>query len=592
MIPGELKKRKQWVNWRSIERSGKATKVPFQPDGRPAKSSDPRTWSTFESLADGLIGFVFAQDDPYIGIDLDGCRNPETGKLDEWAREIVLRFGSYAEVSPSETGVKIFAISDSIWKAKNKVELDGAGHGGKKPGIEVYDCGRYFAVTGKALRGHTELVHSEDQLDWLAEKYAMQVTAFGIDGSDIPSSTPLVERAEKYLAKMEPAVAGQRGHDKCFKAACALVLGFGLSTDDAYGLLATTYNNRCDPPWNERELRHKVESANIQPGQRRYLADASPKEWSKIFVRAGDAPMLDDEETADDPVGVRRTLLHDAAMNHIEQVVDGEDDLFETGIPELDYAVGGGVAPGEMVIVAARPSHGKSAIALQMVHHANHCGIPAVVVSEEMSALALGKRTVQFATDVPNEHWKTKASDVLSDVESHFRERADTTIIESCGTADRVCQEVEKSVTESGAKVVVVDYVQLLAAKGGSRYEQVTAASQAMRRLASRLNIVLIVLAQLNRSIEDRKRFMPVMSDLKETGQLEQDADVIVFGVWPHRIDAANPSSEYQFFIGKNRNRAINSPGFKVIFEPSRQRMIEAATANFHSEFEEYGTHK
>jgi replicative DNA helicase len=85
---------------------------------------------------------------------------------------------------------------------------------------------------------------------------------------------------------------------------------------------------------------------------------------------------------------------------------------------------------------------------------------------------------------------------------------------------------------------------------------------------------VLVALCQLNREIEGRTKFVPQMSDLRDTGQLEQDADVIMFGVWPHRIDPKNDPYEYQFFIAKNRNRAINDPAVKVRFEPSRQMFL------------------
>ena len=590
-VPSELKQHRQWVNWKTIERSGKKTKIPIQPNGNPAKSTDPSTWVAFDELADGQIGFVFSQADPYIGIDLDGCMNPETQRLDKWAREIVLKFGTYAEVSPSGTGVKMFGISDSIWKHKNKIDIDGEGYNGKKPGIEVYDCGRYFAVTGKRLKGASLLCNVDDALGWIVEKYGMENTAFGVDGVDVPAETPVMERAAKYIAKMEAAISGQSGHNACFKVACALVQGFAMTTGEAFALMATDYNPRCEPPWSERELRHKVESAAKQPGQRGYLRDANPKEWSKIFVRTGDAPRIEDEPEPPKQSGPRRTLLRDAAMDCFENAISGGDALIDTGIPELDYAIGGGLAMGEMVIVAARPSHGKSCVALQMIHHATRNGLGAVVVSEEMSALALGKRTIQFASSVPTEHWKTSSTDVLSDLNHHFEQRKEAVILESCGSAERVCAEVEKIVGETGAKVVAVDYVQLLSAKGSSRYEQVTSASQQLRRLTNKLGIITIVLAQLNRCIEGRKSFVPVMSDLKETGQLEQDADVILFGVWPHRIDATKPAKEYQFYIGKNRNRAINRTGFNVMFEPSRQMMLEQPVEelpNYNNEFTEY----
>jgi KaiC/GvpD/RAD55 family RecA-like ATPase len=587
-IPDELKSRRQWVNWKTIERGGRKTKIPMQPNGKPASSTNSKTWSAFDELAKGPIGFVFTPDDPFIGIDLDGCRNSKTGKLDEWARKIVLTFGTYTEISPSGTGVKMFGRSAEPWEHRNKIEIDGPGYGGKKPGIEVYDCGRYFAVTGQRLQGMIDIRDLGEELEWLAKLHGMSQTQPVISGVGIKLDSPVIERASKYVEKMEPAISGSRGHDACFKAACVLVLGFCLSPDEAYSVLANEYNFRCSPPWSENELRHKIDSAAKQPGQRGYLRDADPGDWAKIHVRT---PPHDDIPELDDSRAIARTTLADATMNYLEHLVSGKEHLLETGIPELDYAIGGGVSPGEYVIIAARPSHGKSAISLQIVHHMTSNGIPAVIVSEEMSALAIGKRTIQYVTDVPEEHWRTRDQDVMSSLSHHFSARANAVVLESCGTVERVVDEVEKAVAEIGAGVVVIDYVQLLRSKGNSTYDQVSNASKEMRRMASRLGVVLIVLAQLSRKIEDRKIFVPMLSDLKESGQLEQDGDVILFGVWPHRIDNTKPKNEYQFYIGKNRNRAINVASFGVEFEPARQRLVEHSSENsrtYEGEFSEW----
>ena len=573
-IPEELKSRAQWVNWRIVQRSGKKTKIPMQPNGYAASSTDPKTWSSFDLLGPGLIGFVFSPDDPFIGIDLDGCRNPKTGKLDDWARDVVVRMNTYTEISPSKTGVKMFGTTNEIWKHKNKIEIDGAGHGGKKPGIEVYDCGRYFAITGERIKVNESIRCVDDALPWLVEAHKMNQTIYQIDGSEVRNESPVAERAAKYVAKMEPSISGSRGHDAAYKVACVLMLGFELPFSDALAIMAREFNNRCDPPWTEKELTHKLNSASKQPGQRGYLRDANTSDWSKIFVRTGPTP----EELEPEPEAVSRTSLESAALLYLEQLMDGHEYLVDTGIPDLDYALGGGVAPGEMVIIAARPSHGKSAISLQIVHHMTSNGIPAVIVSEEMSALAIGKRTIQFITEINEENWKQREDDVMSSLMQHFDHRAKTIILESCGTVERVVSEVEKAVEEIQAGVVVIDYVQLLASKGASRYDQVTHASQEMRRMASRLGVVVIVLAQLNRNIESRASFVPQSSDLKETGQLEQDADVIIFGVWPSRTNPEVEKSKYHLYVSKNRNRAINKGIVDLNFNAARQKLVEDAS--------------
>ncbi|MFP3868958.1 MAG: hypothetical protein ACLFUU_12515 [Desulfobacteraceae bacterium] len=117
-IPAELREHPQWVTWRIEDRDGKPTKIPYCPNnpGRKAEADDPHTWGTFEaaqSIAqqNGFagIGYEFSSDDPYTGIDLDKCRDPETGEIEPWAWAIINQVDSYTEISPSGRGVHILA---------------------------------------------------------------------------------------------------------------------------------------------------------------------------------------------------------------------------------------------------------------------------------------------------------------------------------------------------------------------------------------------------------------------------------------------------------------------------------------------------
>ncbi len=167
-IPAELKARPQWVCWRGELRStGKVNKEPYIPrSDRKASSTDPTTWSPFSTAQaayargeyDG-IGYVFSADDPYAGVDLDGCRHPETGELAPWAQEIVRRLDSYTEVSPSKTGVKIF-VRGTVPGPRRRT---GA--------IEMYSQGRYFAATGMGLADTpTGVEERQDQIDHLYQE--------------------------------------------------------------------------------------------------------------------------------------------------------------------------------------------------------------------------------------------------------------------------------------------------------------------------------------------------------------------------------------------------------------------------------------
>jgi putative DNA primase/helicase len=148
-IPEQLADRPQWVDWRLEERDGKQTKVPYTPGTlRRASTTDLMTWRTFsealetyecsEPPYDG-IGFVFCSADPFVGIDLDDCRNPESGEVSPWAQEIInsVREG-YVEVSPSGTGVHV--IAHGVMK-----------NGAKKGRIEIYGQDRFFTITGRTL---------------------------------------------------------------------------------------------------------------------------------------------------------------------------------------------------------------------------------------------------------------------------------------------------------------------------------------------------------------------------------------------------------------------------------------------------------
>ncbi len=145
-IPWELKRRPQWVNWKLEERDGNLTKVPYTPcTGHKASSTDLMTWGTFEEAIAALrsgryegVGFMFCSADPFTGVDLDHCVNPETGEIAPWAREVIDRLGGYAELSPSGEGVHLIV--------KGRVPV-----GRKRGNTEGYSERRFFTMTGRVL---------------------------------------------------------------------------------------------------------------------------------------------------------------------------------------------------------------------------------------------------------------------------------------------------------------------------------------------------------------------------------------------------------------------------------------------------------
>ncbi len=276
-VPDRLRQRHHWVCW--DDRDGR--KIPIDSrTGDPAKSNDPATWSDFQTATDAAdrlklsgIGYVFSDDDGMVGIDLDECID-DRGKIAEWALVILSRFDSYAEISPSGRGLKLWCIGEID---KGRKHIISKRDSGKSPGIEMYSSGRYFTVTGDRWEGlqDSTIKSCQRDLDWLQAKYwpatpqpepVIPVPHFSTNG------VSLQERAARYLAKIPPAVSGQHGHDRTFHAACVVVLGFGLSPDDAWPVIAE-WNQSCEPPWNEADLRRKLDEANKQSGERGWLAN-------------------------------------------------------------------------------------------------------------------------------------------------------------------------------------------------------------------------------------------------------------------------------------------------------------------------------
>jgi putative DNA primase/helicase len=169
-IPSELKAIDAWVMWKYVERTKPNgdkvwTKMPMTVDNRAASSTNPLTWSTYGDVVDTLImddgydgiGLMLGAD--VQGIDLDDCRDPATGVLSELAAEVLERVQGYTEVSPSGTGIKVFA----------KTNLDGS-RTKKEVGLELYRDGRYFTVTGHVIKGRESISEQVQDLGWLVQK--------------------------------------------------------------------------------------------------------------------------------------------------------------------------------------------------------------------------------------------------------------------------------------------------------------------------------------------------------------------------------------------------------------------------------------
>lgn len=244
-IPEVLRDRAQWVCWRVGRRDGEPTKLPVNPlTGDLASSTDPETWGSFDAAwsryEDGDvagIGFVFAEDGPFAGVDLDDCRDPDRPSIDPWAREILDTLDTYAEVSPSGTGVHAIL----------RGELPQGGN--RKGDVELYDSARYFTVTGEHLdvtpptvearQDALAAIHAEHvgvdkgavTLDNTQENEATGTSAH-LSDDELLEKAKAAENGEKFRRLWNGDTSGYPSHSEADLALCDL-LAFWTGGDAA-----------------------------------------------------------------------------------------------------------------------------------------------------------------------------------------------------------------------------------------------------------------------------------------------------------------------------------------------------------------------
>ncbi|MFI0900598.1 replicative DNA helicase [Streptomyces sp. NPDC020983] len=250
-------------------------------------------------------------------------------------------------------------------------------------------------------------------------------------------------------------------------------------------------------------------------------------------------------------------------LEHFQR--DGKSIGVPTGFIDLD-ALTGGLLPGQVVIVAARPAMGKSTFALDILRScAIQHGLPAVLFSLEMSRDEIKNRLYSAQARIPLHHLRqqggmtdddwarfAKTMPRVSDAPLHI----DTDPNKTVARIQARCRALQQT---TGLRLVVIDYLQLMTSgttrRDGNRQQEVSDMTRALKVLAMELGVPVVVLSQLNRGPEQRADKKPVMSDLRESGAIEQDADIVIL---LHREDAYDKESpragEADLIVEKNRN--------------------------------------
>jgi replicative DNA helicase len=273
------------------------------------------------------------------------------------------------------------------------------------------------------------------------------------------------------------------------------------------------------------------------------------------------------------------------AKKRIEEIA-GQEGLsgVATGFDKLDK-ITSGWQPSDLIIIAARPAMGKTAFVLSMARNmAIDFGMPVALFSLEMASVQLITRLISSETGLSSEKLRT------GKLEKHEWEQLSTKVknlekaplfiddTPSLSIFD-LRAKARRLVSQHGIRIIIVDYLQLMTAGGngkggGNREQEISTISRNLKALAKELNVPVIALSQLSRAVETRgssKR--PLLSDLRESGAIEQDADIVSFLYRPeyYKIDewdddeASPTAGQAEIMIAKHRNGSIENVRLKFI---------------------------
>lgn len=296
---------------------------------------------------------------------------------------------------------------------------------------------------------------------------------------------------------------------------------------------ASLYAERVRQSWRRRELRQYIGDAM----QALLHATADPDEvGGRLVSQVGNVLDGDHRDDSDGRFGYWTAKLRDAP----------ELPHFTTGLMPLDALTGGGFSPGQFVCIGARPGVGKTSLLGGIALAAAQADVPCLFLSLEMLGLPVTRRFL------------SNAGLRLDDSLDMSRAASLPLFLKEAGgwSIDRIESETRRFVRRHALKVLLVDYISLVGARderAQQRYEQVADISRSLQRLALTLGIVVVAAQQLSRDIEKRQNRLPLMSDFRESGGIEQDADILLVIERPTRVSDGD-ITKATLHVVKNRN--------------------------------------
>ncbi|MDQ3210680.1 MAG: replicative DNA helicase, partial [Actinomycetota bacterium] len=320
---------------------------------------------------------------------------------------------------------------------------------------------------------------------------------------------------------------------------------------------------------------------------RRRLISAAADIMERAYASTDDAEAVADDaeqriyEVARredrDEMAVLRDLV-DQAMLDLESIQTRESAYtgLPTGFIDIDNLTSG-LQPGNLIVLAARPGMGKSALAVNMARNIAVANNAVAIFSLEMSRWEIGMRLLCAEARVPWDRIRNKrvgpndwqavvqAAEVLHDAPLSIVDSGNTNIVDIRAKARRM------RTGKRGLSLIIVDYLQLMGHPGmggrrpDSRQQEIAEISRSLKMLAKELEIPVIAVSQLNRNPEARADKRPQLSDLRESGAIEQDADIVMF---IHRDDADPEKKKLaELIVSKHRNGPTDN--IALGFEPS-----------------------
>jgi replicative DNA helicase len=257
--------------------------------------------------------------------------------------------------------------------------------------------------------------------------------------------------------------------------------------------------------------------------------------------------------------------LHDILIDTFDRIqvrleTEGELSGLTTGFTDLDKQLNG-FQSTEVIILAARPSMGKTALVCNIAESAAEAGAPTILFSLEQSKLELAERLLCIRAKVNGHRLRAgiideveqdqlmRASQELSELPIYIDDAPGRTMAQ----IGAICRRLKRS---SGLSLIIIDYLQLIEPedKSAPREQQIALISRRLKFLTKEIEAPVVALAQLNRGVELREDKRPRLADLRESGSIEQDADVVMFLHRPAAYDPEDRPGEADVIIAKNRN--------------------------------------